>query len=263
MKKEERYSRVPKFNPRQMDKWELFLKAHLKRDQAESALTELKPTVDANKQATLLGDAEEGELSKDERIYLKWVKQGIYLKKNAIAYSAIVESCGEHAGAMVVILGRQGNDNAKELFEALMRKYRVQSTAILQMELAHFHGMVMGSSESGLDYIDRIENSKVKLIQMGHHALIDDVDLVGRLVVGMRNNSKYVGLSDTFRMVRDLTWQYAVEQVTVFDTQSSSSLQTTSVKAHMIKHKPFKKGGRYRRDAKWHRCSNILPRNVR
>ena len=73
------------------------------------------------------------------------------------------------------------------------------------MELAHFHGMVMGSSESGLDYIDRIENSKVKLIQMGHHALIDDVDLVGRLVVGMRSNSKYVGLSDTFRMVRDLT----------------------------------------------------------
>ena len=246
MKKEERYSRVPKFNPRQMDKWELFLKAHLKRDQAESALTEVKPTVDADKQATLHGDAEEGELSKDERIYLKWVKQEEekWLKKNAIAYSAIVESCGEHAGAMVVILGRQGNDNAKELFDALMRKYRVQSTAILQMELAHFHGMVMGSSESGLDYIDRIENSKVKLIQMGHHALIDDVDLVGRLVVGMRNNSKYVGLSDTFRMVRDLTWQYAVEQVTVFDTQSSSNLQTTSVKAHMVKHKPFKKGGR-------------------
>ena len=259
MKKEERYSRVPKFNPRQMDKWELFLKAHLKRDQAESALTEVKPTVDADKQATLHGDAEEGELSKDERIYLKWVRQEEekWVKKNAIAYSAIVESCGEHAGAMVVILGRQGNDNAKELFDALMRKYRVQSTAILQMELAHFHGMTMGSSESGLDYIDRIENSKVKLIQMGHHALIDDVDLVGRLVVGMRNNSKYVGLSDTFRMVRDLTWQYAVEQVTVFDTQSSSNLQTTSVKAHMVKHKPFKKGGRNKGDVRCHRCGKM------
>ena len=44
------------------------LKAHLKRDQAESALTEPKPTVDVDKQATLHGSAEEGELSKDECI---------------------------------------------------------------------------------------------------------------------------------------------------------------------------------------------------
>ena len=67
-KKEKRYSRVPKFIPRQMDK--LFLK-----DQAESVLTESKPTVDADKNATLHCDAEEGKLSKDERIYLKWEEE--------------------------------------------------------------------------------------------------------------------------------------------------------------------------------------------
>ena len=108
-------SRVPKFDPRQMDKWELLIRAYLKRDQAEYVLSEPKPTVDVDKQATLHGDAEEGDETKEERVYLKWVKQEEekWDKKNGIAYSMLVESCEGHAGAMVIILGRRGNDNAK------------------------------------------------------------------------------------------------------------------------------------------------------
>ena len=49
--------------------------------------------------------------------YKKWIK------KNGIAYSMIVESCEGHAGALVIILGRRESDNAKELFDALMKKY--------------------------------------------------------------------------------------------------------------------------------------------
>ena len=152
-------SRVPKFDPRQMDKWELLIRAYLKRDQAEYVLSEPKPTVDVDKQATLHGDAEEGDETKDERIYLKWVKQEEerWVKKNGIAYSLLVESCEGHPGALIIIMASRGHDNAKELFEALLRKYRLSSTAILQMELATFNGMNMGADESGLDFVDRIE----------------------------------------------------------------------------------------------------------
>ena len=119
VKKDEK-SRVPKFDPRQMDKWELLIKAYLKRDQAEYDLSESRPTIDVAKQLTLHGQAADGDESKEEKIYLKWVRQEQekWDKKNGIAYSMIVESCEGHPGAWIIVMGRRGNDNARQLFEA-------------------------------------------------------------------------------------------------------------------------------------------------
>ena len=90
-------------------------------------------------------------------------------------------------------------------------------------------------------------------MQLGHDTLRDDIDLVEKLVSGMRTNSKYVGLSNTLRMVKDLKWEDAVEHVTVFDTHANDH-QDIVAKAHLAKNKFKKKGSNHRSDIQCHRC---------
>ena len=46
--------------------------------------------------------------------------QGKWTWKNDIAYSAIVQGCEGHNGAMLVVMQRKASDNAKELYDALL-----------------------------------------------------------------------------------------------------------------------------------------------
>ena len=63
-----------------------------------------------------------------------------------IAYSAIVEGIEGHDGTVLVVMQRKGNDNAKELYEVLLKKFCVHHIALLQMELANFK---MAPNETG------------------------------------------------------------------------------------------------------------------
>ena len=62
-------------------------------------------------------------------------RQDKWTRKNGITYSAIVERCEGHNDTMLVVTQRKASDNAKELYDALLKKFRVHHTALLQMEL--------------------------------------------------------------------------------------------------------------------------------
>ena len=95
-----------------MEKWDLLLRAYLKRDEAEWVLDQHPPTPDLHEAERLLGPQtkEWKQFWKDHK-----ERQNKWTRKNGIAYSAIMEGCEGHNGAMLVVMQRKANDNAKEL----------------------------------------------------------------------------------------------------------------------------------------------------
>ena len=116
-----------------------------------------------------------------------------------------------------MVMERAGNDCAKGLYDALMKKFRIKHTALLQMELARFNGMKMAPNETGSDYVNRILEAKVKLVQYGYKDLQDDIHLLERLKTGLKSSVKYVQLATTLQCMPSVTWNLAVEQITVHD----------------------------------------------
>ena len=81
----------------------------------------------------------------------------------SIVFCNRVEGCEGHNGAMLVVTERTGNDSAKGLYDALMKKFNIKHTALLpQMELARFNG---------IDYNNRILEAKMELVQYGYKDL--------------------------------------------------------------------------------------------
>ena len=76
--------------------------------------------------------------------------QDKWTRKNGIAYSAIVERCEGHNGAMLAVMQR------KAVVRALLKKFRVHHTVLLQMKLANFNSLKMAPNETGSDFINRI-----------------------------------------------------------------------------------------------------------
>ena len=179
---------APTFSSNEVEKWDLLLRAYLKRDEAEWVLDQHPPTPDMEEAESLLGP--DGEQTKEWKQFWKDQKQhqDKWTRKNGIAYSAIVEGCEGHNGAMLVVMQRKASDNAKELYDALMKKFRVHHTALLQMELANFNSLKMAPNESGSDFINRILEAKVKLTQYGYLDLQDDIHLLERLKTGLKSN---------------------------------------------------------------------------
>ena len=208
---------APQFSSIEVEKWNLLLRAYLKRDDAEWVLVEEEPVPNVEKANELLGpngehtDRWKKFVTKEKQLHDHWKK------KNGVAYSAIVEGCEGHNGAMLVVMERAGNDCAKGLYDALMKKFRFKHTALLQMELARFNGMKMAPNETGSDYVNRILEAKVKLVQYGYKDLQDDIHLLERLKTGLKSSVKYVQLATTLQCMPSVTWNLAVEQITVHD----------------------------------------------
>ena len=192
---------APTFSSTEVEKWDLLLR----RDEAEWVLDQHPPTPDLHEAERLLvpdGEQTDGweQFWKDQKeCQAKWTR------KNGIAYSAIVEGCEGHNGAMLVVMQRKSSDNAKELYDALMKKFRVHHT-----ELANFNGLKMAPNESGSDFINRILEAKVKLSQYGYLDLQDDIHL-------LESNVKYAQLAMTLQCMSNVTWDGAVEQLTVHE----------------------------------------------
>ena len=83
-------------------------------------------------------------------------RQDKWTRKNGIPYSAIVEGCEGHNGTMLVVMQRKASDNAKELYEGLLKKFRVHHTALLQNGVANFNILKMAPNETGSNFINRI-----------------------------------------------------------------------------------------------------------
>ena len=106
---------APTFSSTEVEKWDLLLRAYLKRDEAEWVLDQHPLTSDLQEAERLLGP--DGEQTEEWKQFWKDHKerQNKWTRKNGIAYSAIVEGCEGHNGAMLVVMQRKANDNAKEL----------------------------------------------------------------------------------------------------------------------------------------------------
>ena len=153
-----------------------------------------------------------------------------------------------------MVMERAGNDCAKGLYDALMKKFRFKHTALLQMELARFNGMKMAPNETGSDYVNRILEAKVKLVQYGYKDLQDDIHLLERLKTGLKSSVKYVQLATTLQCMPSVTWDLAVEQITVHDRlrlEEDESAKTEKANMLTTKPKPHRQGHTERR---CHRC---------
>ena len=92
----------------------MLLRAYLKRDEAEWALDQRSPTPDMEEASRLLSP--DGEQTEERKQFCK----DKWTRKNGIAYSAIVEECEGHTGAMLVVMQRKASDNAKEMYDVLL-----------------------------------------------------------------------------------------------------------------------------------------------
>ena len=248
---------APHFSSTEVEKWNLLLRAYLKRDDAEWVLMEDEPVTDVAKANRLLGP--NGEQTKRWKAF--WNKEKTrhdhWSKKNGIAYSAIVEGCEGHNGAMLVVMERAGDDSAKGLYEALLKKFRIQHTALLQMELARFNSMKMAPNETGSDYVNRILEAKVKLVQYGYRDLQDNIHLLERLKTGLKSNMKYAQLATTLQCMPAVTWDMAVEQLTVHERLRQEEDETTKTeKANLITTKS-QASHRGHRDKRCRRCKKV------
>ena len=183
----------------------MLLRAYFKRDEAEWVLDQHPPTPDMEEATSLLGP--DGEQTEEWNQFWKDNKerQDKWTRKNCIAYSAIVEGCEGHNGAMLVVMQRKASDNAKEFYDALLKKYRVHHTALLQMELASFNSLKMAPNETGSDFINRILEAKVKLTQYGYLDLQDGIHLLERLKTGLKCNAKFAQLAMTLQCMPNVT----------------------------------------------------------
>ena len=96
---------------------------------------------------------------------------------------------------MLVVMQRKASDSAKELYDALLKKFRVHHTALLQMDLANFNSLKMAPNDTGSDFINWILEAKVKLTPYEYLDLQDDIHLLERLKTGLKSNAKFAQLA--------------------------------------------------------------------
>ncbi len=175
-------SKAPTLNVDNFMLYQVIMKSWLKRFQgADEALTEepVKKALEAEDIApTLNARGQETEAtavlrkSNDESYRMWW-------NRNNIAYSALVESCSTNEEAMVLVM-EMTNSNAKDLWSAIVNKFNKQYLSIKQQSIADFNSLFIRPSESLPDFIIRIKQARLKLLNMGVK-INEDMDLMGRL----------------------------------------------------------------------------------
>ena len=136
---------------------------------------------------------------------------------------------------MLVVMQRKASDNAKELYDALLKKFRVYHTALLQMELANFNSLKMAPNETASNSINRILEAKVKLTQYGYLLVLQDDPPVG-------TPKDWAQIECQICAISDVRWDNAVEQLTVHECLTmKESTDAKTEKVNMFTTKPTAK----------------------
>jgi vacuolar-type H+-ATPase catalytic subunit A/Vma1 len=206
-------SRAPALNVDNFMLYQVVMKSWLKRFQgADEALLEepVKKTLDAEDiNPTLNARGLETEATavlrkSHEESYRTWTN------KNNMAYSALVESCSSNEEAMVLVM-EMNTANARDLWTAIVNKFNKQYLSIKQQAVADFNSLFVRPNESLPDFIIRIKQARLKLLNMGVQ-MNEDMDLMGRLKSGISIDKRFENVVTNLTF-NDYTWEQAIQKI--------------------------------------------------
>jgi hypothetical protein len=207
--------KIPELNIKNFMLYELLIKSWLKRfHSSDKALTENEPKFNLEDYADTLD--EEGEDTEETAVRRSTHREDyrMWVKRNDIAYSSIVESCQNNPTAMLLIL-ELGTTSAKELWEQIVKKFNLQYLSIKQKELANFNALSIEPTEKLSEFINKLKQGKLNLMNLGH-TLNDDVELLGRLKSGISKDKRFTHIISSLTF-NDYTWKEAVEKIDLID----------------------------------------------
>jgi len=205
-------SKVPQFREHDPIGWYDQFEGFMMRSAADTALIEERPEEEGSKQST-------------------WDKRN----KICISYlqEAVCES--QNTSARLIVFDRNVNrhKSAKQICDILIETFRIKDARVIHSELENFAGLKLETNERPISFINRIEEAREKLRQLGR-TLNEEVDLVGRLIAGLEIHADYRALAVGIKLQANISWTEAKNMVRAEDLANPKHQKTTSEqeKAH-------------------------------
>lgn len=132
-------------------------------------------------------------------------------KRNAIAMSYLQEAVNaphNRSAKAIVFASTNKEKTAKQLCETLIGEFFIKDSRIIHAAQTNFTTLTLLPNEKATSFITRLEEGREQLERHGK-TLDEEVDMVGRLIAGIEEDSRYASLASALKLKGKLQWREA------------------------------------------------------
>lgn len=211
--------RVPQLREHGITDWLDEFKGYLMRHKrAHLAIDNARPQRNEAKMAELTVGLNPEAALRRYRVDLK-EQQEDWDERNDIAISNLIESTNEASNSearQIIFDNFKNNLSAKDICSTLINRFDSVDPRVVNAMIRRWTGLKIIPGERATSFITRLNEVKENLRKKGK--TYTDGELVGRLLEGLKDESRYAMNVAAMETVKDLTWEDAVTQLQTKDT---------------------------------------------